>query len=198
MIYLGISCGIVQFSPATVLPPDPPRNCELSRASKKSAFHLYCDLVLIPSRSATSLTAYQNAVAGVIARFNGYMAKFMGDGVEAYFGWPVAREEDVQQAIRAGHVKIEEVGKLSARGARLFHLRSCTDRARILTDRVQPMGTGVDALREALDRVQEFRFGPDWQRGQEKAVKANARFEPATGIPDRSSAGRRDALSRRQ
>lgn len=83
-------------------------------------------------------------------------------------------------------------------GAWLFHLRGCTDRVRILTDRVQPMGTAVDALREALDRVQEFRSGPDWQRAQETAVKATARFESATGIPDRSSAGRRDALSRGQ
>jgi class 3 adenylate cyclase/tetratricopeptide (TPR) repeat protein len=69
-----------------------------------------------PEQMAELLRAYQNAVAGVIARFNGYVAKFMGDGVTAYFGWPVAREDDVQQAVRAGLAAIEEVGKLSAPG----------------------------------------------------------------------------------
>ena len=42
----------------------------------------------IRKRCAEIVRRYQNAVAGEIARFEGYVAKFMGDGVLAYFGWP--------------------------------------------------------------------------------------------------------------
>ena len=48
------------------------------------------------------LRAYQNAVAGEVARFEGHVAKFMGDGVLAYFGWPQAHEDDAERAVRAG------------------------------------------------------------------------------------------------
>lgn len=48
------------------------------------------------------ITGYQNTVAGVIARHEGFVAKFMGDGVLCYFGWPNAREDDAERAVRAG------------------------------------------------------------------------------------------------
>jgi len=48
------------------------------------------------------ITAYQKAVAGTVTRFGGFVAKFMGDGVLAYFGYPQAHEDDAERAIRAG------------------------------------------------------------------------------------------------
>jgi tetratricopeptide (TPR) repeat protein len=45
---------------------------------------------------------YQDACAGAIARFDGYLAKFMGDGVLAYFGYPHAHEDAAERAVRAG------------------------------------------------------------------------------------------------
>jgi len=48
-----------------------------------------------------AITAYQNAVAGVVARFDGHVAKCMGDGVLCYFGWPRAHEDDAERAVRA-------------------------------------------------------------------------------------------------
>ena len=48
------------------------------------------------------LRAYQDAVAGEVARFEGHVAKFMGDGVLAYFGWPRAHEDEAERAVRAG------------------------------------------------------------------------------------------------
>lgn len=48
------------------------------------------------------IRAYQNTVAGEIARFEGHVAKFMGDGVLAYFGWPRAHEDEAERAVRAG------------------------------------------------------------------------------------------------
>jgi class 3 adenylate cyclase len=48
------------------------------------------------------IRAYQNLVAGEVTRFHGHVAKFMGDGVLAYFGWPTAHEDAAERAIRAG------------------------------------------------------------------------------------------------
>ena len=48
------------------------------------------------------IRAYQNAVAEVVERWDGHVAKYMGDGVLAYFGWPQAHEDDAERAVRAG------------------------------------------------------------------------------------------------
>ncbi len=48
------------------------------------------------------ILAYQNAVASAVTRYEGHVAKFMGDGVLAYFGWPQAHEDDAERAVRAG------------------------------------------------------------------------------------------------
>ena len=60
------------------------------------------------------LRAYQNAVAGEVARFDGYVAKFMGDEILAYFGWPIAHEDEAERAVRAGLATIEAVARLHA------------------------------------------------------------------------------------
>ena len=60
--------------------------------------------------------AYQSAVAGEILRFEGHVAKFMGDGVLAYFGWPQAHEDDAERAVRSGLGLIQAVGGLAADG----------------------------------------------------------------------------------
>jgi hypothetical protein len=50
----------------------------------------------------------------VITRSGGFVVKYLGDGVLAYFGYPRAHEEDAEQAVRAGLALIESVGKLDA------------------------------------------------------------------------------------
>jgi len=56
---------------------------------------------------------YQNAVAGEITRFQGHVAKFMGDGVLAYFGWPRAHEDEAERAVRSALAVVEAVGRLA-------------------------------------------------------------------------------------
>ena len=56
---------------------------------------------------------YQDTVAGVIGRFGGFVAKFMGDGVLAYFGFPQAFEDAAERAVRAGLGILTEVGGLA-------------------------------------------------------------------------------------
>ena len=48
------------------------------------------------------IQAYHNTVASEITRFEGHVAKFLGDGVLAYFGWPRAHEDEAERAVRAG------------------------------------------------------------------------------------------------
>ena len=48
------------------------------------------------------ISAYQNCVAETVKRFGGFVAKYMGDGVLVYFGYPQAHEDDAERAVRAG------------------------------------------------------------------------------------------------
>ena len=57
---------------------------------------------LDPEDMSALIRAYQNTVAGEITRFEGHVAKYMGDGVLAYFGWPRAHEDEAERAVRAG------------------------------------------------------------------------------------------------
>jgi tetratricopeptide (TPR) repeat protein len=56
--------------------------------------------------------AYHRACTGAVERWGGQVAKYMGDGVLAYFGWPQAHEDDAERAVRAGLELADEVGKL--------------------------------------------------------------------------------------
>ncbi|MCP3395269.1 AAA family ATPase [Bradyrhizobium sp. CCGB12] len=60
------------------------------------------------------ITAYQNCVAESVRRFGGFVAKYMGDGVLVYFGYPRAHEDDAEQAVRAGLAAIAAVGALKS------------------------------------------------------------------------------------
>lgn len=81
-----------------------------SEADRRQLTIMFVDLVgstaLASGRDPEELRdlmqAYHNTVAGEIARFEGHIAKFLGDGVLAYFGWPRAHEDEAERAIRAG------------------------------------------------------------------------------------------------
>jgi class 3 adenylate cyclase len=62
----------------------------------------------------TVIGAYHKCVAETVVRFGGFVAKYMGDGVLIYFGYPQAHEDDAERAVRAGLALIEAVGKLSS------------------------------------------------------------------------------------
>jgi len=78
-------------------------------AQRRQLTVLFCDLVgsteraarLDPEEMRDLLLAYQQACSAVIARYDGFIAKFMGDGVYAYFGYPTAHEDDAERAIAA-------------------------------------------------------------------------------------------------
>jgi class 3 adenylate cyclase/tetratricopeptide (TPR) repeat protein/ABC-type transport system involved in cytochrome c biogenesis ATPase subunit len=81
---------------------------------------LFCDMVESTGLSARLnaeemhdlISAYHETVASAVKQFGGYVAKFLGDGVLAYFGWPMAYEDHAERAIRAGLAAIAGVGSL--------------------------------------------------------------------------------------
>src|SRR5580704_15564136 len=91
-----------------------------SSAERRQLTVMFCDLVgstalasrLDPEDMREVLGAYHAAVAEVVAGFGGYVAKYMGDGVLTYFGYPQAHEHDAEQAVRAGLALIDRVGRL--------------------------------------------------------------------------------------
>jgi class 3 adenylate cyclase len=105
--------------------PSPPAS--RSEAERRQLSVMFCDLVgstalsarLDPEDMRAVLSAYQEACAEVVRRWGGHVAKFMGDGVLAYFGWPRAHEDDAERAVRSGLELVEAIGRRSADGTRL-------------------------------------------------------------------------------
>ena len=60
------------------------------------------------------IAAFHKAVADVAARFDGFVAQYLGDGVHVYFGYPAAHEHDAERAVRAGLAVLDAVGTLKA------------------------------------------------------------------------------------
>lgn len=93
-------------------------------AERRQLTVMFCDLVgytalaagLDPEDTREVIRAFQNAVAGEIGRLEGHVAKFMGDGVLAYFGWPRAHEDEAERAVRAGRALVAAVGQLETAG----------------------------------------------------------------------------------
>jgi class 3 adenylate cyclase/predicted ATPase len=97
-------------------------------AERRQLTVLFCDLVgstelaarLDPEDLREVMRAYQKACACVIGRFEGHLARFLGDGVLAYFSWPRAHEDDAERAVRAGLQLVGDVARLEPRpGMRL-------------------------------------------------------------------------------
>src|SRR4030095_6576620 len=65
--------------------------------------------------------AYQQTCAQIISRFEGHLAKYLGDGLLVYFGYPVAHEDDAQRAVRAGLGIIETMRASPIMHPRLPH-----------------------------------------------------------------------------
>jgi class 3 adenylate cyclase len=71
---------------------------------------------LDPEDLSEVMRRYQDAIADVVSTYGGHVAKYLGDGVLTYFGWPQAYEDQVERAVRAGREAVEAVSKL--RGAK--------------------------------------------------------------------------------
>ena len=92
-------------------------------AERRQLTVLFCDLVdstalasqLDPEELREVVRAYQATCAKVIARFEGHIAQYLGDGLLVYFGYPLAHEDDAQRAVGAGLGMVEAMGQLNTR-----------------------------------------------------------------------------------
>jgi predicted ATPase/class 3 adenylate cyclase len=93
-------------------------------AERRQMTVMFCDLVgstalsqrLDPEDLREVMRRYQDAIAGAVSRYGGHVAKYLGDGVLAFFGWPVAHEDQAERAVRAGLDAISAVSGLSFDG----------------------------------------------------------------------------------
>ena len=98
-------------------PAEPSAADAPGEAERRQVTVLFCDMVGSTALSGTVdpellgalIRRYQDAVAGAIGRFGGFVAKFMGDGVLAYFGFPRAFEDAAERAVRAAINILAEV-----------------------------------------------------------------------------------------
>jgi class 3 adenylate cyclase len=70
---------------------------------------------LDPEEWREVVRAYQETCAKVIARFKGYIAQYLGDGLLVYFGYPQAHEDDAQRAVRTGLAMVQAMATLNHR-----------------------------------------------------------------------------------
>jgi class 3 adenylate cyclase len=128
LVQLGVNLGdrkrllkaIAHLSAAKPPSPMAAPPSRLDTAERRQLTVMFCDLVgstamsarLDPEDMREVIGAYHDACSGAIARYDGFVAKFMGDGVLAYFGFPRAHEEDAERAVRAGLDIAAAVAKL--------------------------------------------------------------------------------------
>ena len=92
-------------------------------AERRQLTVMFCDLVgstglserLDPEDLREVLRSYQETCAEAVARFEGHVAKYIGDGLLVYFGYPQAHEDDARRAVSAGLGIVEGVGGLNQR-----------------------------------------------------------------------------------
>ncbi|MBV8095685.1 MAG: AAA family ATPase, partial [Acetobacteraceae bacterium] len=96
-------------------------------AERRQLSVMFCDLVgstelssrLDPEDLREIMTIYQGVVASSARRFCGFIAKYLGDGVLIYFGWPEASENDAERAVHAGLEIIDKVALMGSSDLRL-------------------------------------------------------------------------------
>lgn len=118
---LAVAAAARQGTGTAVVPSGMAAGAHAVAAERRQLTVMFCDLVgstslserLDPEDLREVIGSYQRVCAQVVERFDGYLAKYLGDGVLVYFGYPQAHEDDAERAVRAGLAMIEEVGGLN-------------------------------------------------------------------------------------
>ncbi|MVT72072.1 AAA family ATPase [Bradyrhizobium cajani] len=119
--------AIAELDPAALIAsPAPPHDAE-----RRHLTVMFCDLVgstalsarLDPEEMWEVIRAYRAACASVVAAYDGSIARFVGDGILVYFGYPRAHEDDAERAVRAGLDSISAIRRLKTGTDESFELR---------------------------------------------------------------------------
>jgi class 3 adenylate cyclase/predicted ATPase len=135
--------------------PAKPRSAESGEAERRQLTVMFVDLVgstqlsgeLDPEDLRDVMRRYQDAVAGAVTRYSGHVAKYLGDGVLAYFGWPQAYEDQTERALKAGLDAVTAVGGVTlANGASLAARVGVATGRVVIGDLVGETGRDADAV----------------------------------------------------
>ncbi|MDX1375273.1 MAG: adenylate/guanylate cyclase domain-containing protein [Burkholderiales bacterium] len=93
-----------------------------ARVERRQLTVMFCDLVgstrlaeqLDPEELRELMRTYQSACAQAVARYEGHVAQYLGDGLMIYFGWPKAHEDDAERSVRAGLEIVQAAGQIAA------------------------------------------------------------------------------------
>ena len=102
-----------------------------SEAERRQVTVLFCDLVgsmalaikLDPEDLSDVIRRFHGSCAAAITHMGGYVARFMGDGLLAYFGYPQAHEDDAERAVRAGLDIVARVSQLMLPTGEILQVR---------------------------------------------------------------------------
>ncbi|HEY6715681.1 MAG TPA: adenylate/guanylate cyclase domain-containing protein, partial [Reyranella sp.] len=100
--------------------PAPPAPRSRPKAERRQVSVLFCDLVgstalahrLDPEELAPITERYHATASETVQQLGGHVARFLGDGMMAYFGWPTSHEDDAERAVAAGLELIETVSRI--------------------------------------------------------------------------------------
>src|SRR6516162_4038040 len=107
--------------------PVAPDTLVRAEAERRQLTVVFCDLVGSTELSSRLdledyrevIAAYHRAVSETVTALDGFVAKYMGDGVLVYFGYPRAHEDDAERAVRAARGVVDAVGRLDVKSAKL-------------------------------------------------------------------------------
>jgi hypothetical protein len=155
------------IAPSPVVPPTPD-------AERRQLTVLFCDLVdstalsgqLDPEDLREVVRAYQDTCAKVIARFEGHIAQYLGDGLLVYFGYPQSHEDDAQRAVRAGLGMIEALSQLNTRLMQVLREHVATAQRFALVQAEGPImrGWAVAVQEHSPEGLLQLRQGLDTYR----------------------------------
>lgn len=126
-----------------------------AEAERRQLTVMFCDLVgstalsqqLDPEDLRELMRRYQDAVAGAVTRYGGHVAKYLGDGVLAYFGWPQAYEDQAERAVRAGLDAVTAVAAVRTADDRALAARAGIASGEVVVgDLVSDTSKDVDAV----------------------------------------------------
>ncbi|WP_407169005.1 adenylate/guanylate cyclase domain-containing protein [Bradyrhizobium sp. ORS 111] len=135
LVELGVSLGnrkrLLRAIAALRRAPVPSGEPGPDEAERRQLTVMFCDLVgsteisarLDPEDMRDVIRAYQDACSGAVARYDGFVARFMGDGILTYFGFPRAHEDEAERAIRSGLDIVDAVAKLETPARRKLAVR---------------------------------------------------------------------------
>ena len=149
----------------------PPITAETQTAERRQVTVLFSDLVgstalaneIDPEEMSMLIRRYQDACAGAIVRFDGFIAKFMGDGVLAYFGYPQAQEDAAERSVYAALAIIESLAELKGPDGQALGTRIGIATGIVVIGDIIGSGVGARAFHRRRDAESR---GPAPERGR--------------------------------